>query len=95
MVTHDPIAAAHADRVVFLVDGRIVDEGFVTATSGSGERGTYDFTTAEVEIPFDGVGALIVFAAWVSALGALALLSGRKPLVRPAATAPARGGTGP
>ncbi len=25
MVTHDPIAAAHADRVVFLVDGRIVD----------------------------------------------------------------------
>jgi putative ABC transport system ATP-binding protein len=26
MVTHDPIAAAYADRVVFLVDGRIVDE---------------------------------------------------------------------
>jgi putative ABC transport system ATP-binding protein len=26
MVTHDPIAAAHADRVVFLRDGRIVDE---------------------------------------------------------------------
>ena len=26
MVTHDPIAAAHADRVVFLTDGRIVDE---------------------------------------------------------------------
>ncbi len=26
MVTHDPIAAAHADRVVFLPDGRIVDE---------------------------------------------------------------------
>jgi putative ABC transport system ATP-binding protein len=26
MVTHDPIAAAHADRVVFLADGRIVDE---------------------------------------------------------------------
>ena len=26
MVTHDPGAAAHADRVVFLVDGRIVDE---------------------------------------------------------------------
>jgi germination protein M len=42
-------------------DGRIVDEGFVTATSGSGERGTFDFTTAEYEIPFDGVGALIVF----------------------------------
>ena len=26
MVTHDPRAAAYADRVVFLVDGRIVDE---------------------------------------------------------------------
>ena len=26
MVTHDPVAAAYASRVVFLVDGRIVDE---------------------------------------------------------------------
>jgi putative ABC transport system ATP-binding protein len=26
MVTHDPAAASHADRVVFLVDGRVVDE---------------------------------------------------------------------
>ena len=26
MVTHDPIAASHADSVVFLADGRIVDE---------------------------------------------------------------------
>ena len=26
MVTHDPAAAAHADRVLFLADGRIVDE---------------------------------------------------------------------
>jgi putative ABC transport system ATP-binding protein len=26
MVTHDPVAASHTDRVVFLVDGRIVDE---------------------------------------------------------------------
>jgi putative ABC transport system ATP-binding protein len=25
MVTHDPVAAAYADRVVFLADGRIVD----------------------------------------------------------------------
>jgi putative ABC transport system ATP-binding protein len=25
-VTHDPVAASHADRVVFLADGRIVDE---------------------------------------------------------------------
>ncbi|MEU4428699.1 ABC transporter ATP-binding protein [Actinoplanes sp. NPDC024001] len=26
MVTHDPLAAAHADRVLFLADGRVVDE---------------------------------------------------------------------
>ena len=26
MVTHDPVAARYADRVVFLADGRIVDE---------------------------------------------------------------------
>ncbi|MFJ3935230.1 ABC transporter ATP-binding protein [Streptomyces parvus] len=26
VVTHDPVAASHADRVVFLADGRIVDE---------------------------------------------------------------------
>ncbi len=26
MVTHDPVAAAHAGRVLFLADGRIVDE---------------------------------------------------------------------
>ncbi len=26
MVSHDPVAASHADRVVFLADGRIVDE---------------------------------------------------------------------
>ena len=28
MVTHDPVAAAYADRAVFLADGRIVDEMF-------------------------------------------------------------------
>jgi putative ABC transport system ATP-binding protein len=26
MVTHDPVAAGHADRVIFLGDGRVVDE---------------------------------------------------------------------
>jgi putative ABC transport system ATP-binding protein len=26
MVTHDPVAAAIADRIVFLADGKIVDE---------------------------------------------------------------------
>ena len=28
MVTHDPIAASYADRIVFLADRRIVDEMF-------------------------------------------------------------------
>ena len=26
MVTHDPVAASHADRIVFLADGKVVDE---------------------------------------------------------------------
>ncbi len=42
-------------------DGRIVDENFVTATSGTGTRGTFDFTTGSFTVPFDGVGSLIVF----------------------------------
>ena len=32
IVTHDPVAAAHADRVVFLRDGQVVSEtGRMTA----------------------------------------------------------------
>jgi len=42
-------------------DGKIVDQSFVTATSGTGTRGTFDFTTKPYEIPFDGIGALVVF----------------------------------
>jgi germination protein M len=38
-------------------DGNVVDENFVTATSGSGTRGTFDFTTG----PFDEIAALVVF----------------------------------
>jgi hypothetical protein len=38
-------------------DGKVVDENFVTATSGTGTRGTFDFTTGE----FDDVAALKVF----------------------------------
>ena len=34
MVTHDPIAAGYADRVVFLADGKIVDE-MLEPTSGA------------------------------------------------------------
>ena len=26
MVTHDPLAASHADRILFLADGRVVDD---------------------------------------------------------------------
>ena len=26
MVTHDPVAASHADVVLFLADGKVVDE---------------------------------------------------------------------
>ncbi len=42
-------------------DGLIVDENFVTATSGTGTRGTFDFTTDRFTVPFDGIGSLIVF----------------------------------
>ena len=34
MVTHDPVAAGYADRVVFLADGKIVDE-MLEPTSGA------------------------------------------------------------
>jgi hypothetical protein len=42
-------------------DGLIVDENFVTATSGTGTRGTFEFTTDPFTVPFTGVGSLIVF----------------------------------
>jgi germination protein M len=41
-------------------DGRIVAEDFVTATSGTGTRGTFEFTVS-FEVPADGLGELIVF----------------------------------
>ncbi|HEU0305226.1 MAG TPA: Gmad2 immunoglobulin-like domain-containing protein [Gaiellaceae bacterium] len=41
-------------------EGRIVDTHFVTATSGSGQRGTFDFTSRKYEISRKGLGALIV-----------------------------------
>ena len=34
MVTHDPVAAAYADRVIFLVDGQIVEEMSEPTTAG-------------------------------------------------------------
>jgi putative ABC transport system ATP-binding protein len=47
MVTHDPVAASYADRVLFLADGRVVDRldrptaeavaERMTALTGAGE----------------------------------------------------------
>ncbi|WP_344386382.1 ABC transporter ATP-binding protein, partial [Streptomyces thermolineatus] len=38
MVTHDPVAASYADRVVFLADGRIVDELYGPTADGVLDR---------------------------------------------------------
>jgi putative ABC transport system ATP-binding protein len=38
MVTHDPVAASYADRVVFLVDGQLVDELFQPTTDAVIDR---------------------------------------------------------
>jgi putative ABC transport system ATP-binding protein len=48
MVTHDPVAAAHAERVVFLADGRIVDELAAPTADAVAERltGLKDLVTA-------------------------------------------------
>ncbi len=36
--THDPMAASYADRIVFLADGRIVDEMFEPTAERGLER---------------------------------------------------------
>ncbi|MEU0743771.1 ABC transporter ATP-binding protein [Streptomyces sp. NPDC006134] len=41
VVTHDPVAASHADRVVFLADGRIVDELHGASADRIAERMTH------------------------------------------------------
>jgi len=38
MVTHDPVAAGHADRILFLADGRVVDEMTEPSTTRVLER---------------------------------------------------------
>ncbi|WP_351227877.1 ABC transporter ATP-binding protein [Streptomyces sp. NPDC002133] len=38
MVTHDPVAASYADRVIFLADGRIVDEMLAPTADGVLDR---------------------------------------------------------
>ncbi|MEV7419190.1 ABC transporter ATP-binding protein [Streptomyces sp. NPDC089919] len=44
MVTHDPVAASYADRVIFLADGRIVDEMYRPTADGVLDR-MKDFDT--------------------------------------------------
>ncbi|WP_086785013.1 ABC transporter ATP-binding protein [Streptomyces caniscabiei] len=45
MVTHDPVAASYADRVVFLADGQIVDEMYDPTADGVLDRmKTFDTT---------------------------------------------------
>jgi len=46
LVTHDARVAAHADRIVFLKDGAIVDE---TRLSGNGRAGRVQATDAQAE----------------------------------------------
>jgi hypothetical protein len=41
--------------------GEVVAENFVTATSGTGTRGTFDFTTGDFDVSSDGEGALREF----------------------------------
>ena len=48
MVTHDPRIAAYADRIVFLKDGRIVDETRL-AGSGAGAAGQAQAVQAKVD----------------------------------------------
>jgi len=55
-------AAIGAANTLSFTDGRIIAENFVTATSGTGTRGTFEFTVP-FEVNFDGVGTLIVFEA--------------------------------
>jgi putative ABC transport system ATP-binding protein len=38
MVTHDPVSAAVADRIVFLADGRVVDEVAGASAEGVADR---------------------------------------------------------
>ena len=42
-------------------EGRIVASNFTTATSGSGQRGTFDFTTDTYEVSRPGLGSFVVF----------------------------------
>jgi putative ABC transport system ATP-binding protein len=50
MVTHDPGAASYADRVLFLADGRIVDEmGTPTAAAVLDRMKKFEKSTVAVD----------------------------------------------
>jgi putative ABC transport system ATP-binding protein len=51
MVTHDPVAAAYADRVVFLADGRFVGDLPSPTVASVAERMTHVGATAQQRIP--------------------------------------------
>jgi putative ABC transport system ATP-binding protein len=54
MVTHDPVAAAYADRVIFLADGQIVDElTDPTAEAILDQLKRLDVRTAELAVEAD------------------------------------------
>jgi putative ABC transport system ATP-binding protein len=61
MVTHDPVAASYADRVVFLADGRVVDELTApTADTVLGRLAHFDvahFDVAGLDAPTPTTGA--------------------------------------
>jgi hypothetical protein len=42
-------------------DGKVLDTHFVTASSGSGQRGTFDFTTKPFTVAHPGLGKLVVY----------------------------------
>ena len=58
MVTHDPVAASHADRILFLADGRIVaDRGTMTAEEISAAMLRLESGAAEAARTAEGSGA--------------------------------------
>ncbi|MGV9880153.1 ABC transporter ATP-binding protein [Streptomyces sp. NPDC003006] len=58
MVTHDPVAAAHADEVVFLADGRLVDRlESPTADTVLDRLKSFDTDSSPASGPAPGAGA--------------------------------------
>jgi putative ABC transport system ATP-binding protein len=56
MVTHDPVAASYADRVLFLADGRVVGELRSPTADAVAERMTHLGAYADEAPPAPGAG---------------------------------------